>query len=209
MRSGRGKCPQCKEIIVVDLDAPEIRCPLCNALLKKSQKTVEEVRAEEEARVAAALAREKALEEEAAAAETPVTEEPETAVEESPATEVAEEAVEVAPAEEAVEEIAEADVDIDIPEETAEDVRRPRIVLLGVFGERRANGPDGKKGRGQAPIDMLRLFPRNGFPLQDNLHWDAVCRRQNRLDECFRIGSGRDVQKRVVSEGVLSRAFAR
>ena len=110
MRSGRGKCPQCKEIIVVDLDAPEIRCPLCNALLKKSQKTVEEVRAEEEARVAAAMAREKALEEEAAAAETPVTEEPETAVEESPATEVAEEAVEVAPAEEAVEEIAEADV---------------------------------------------------------------------------------------------------
>ena len=115
MRSGRGKCPQCKEIIVVDLDAPEIRCPLCNALLKKSQKTVEEVRAEEEARVAAALAREQALSEEAAAAETPVEE---TAPEEAPAEEVAsvEEAV---PAEETAEEVAEAD--IDIPEEASEE----------------------------------------------------------------------------------------
>ena len=61
MRSGRGKCPQCKEIIVVDLDAQEIRCPLCNALLKQSKKTVAEVRAEEEARIAAAEARERAL----------------------------------------------------------------------------------------------------------------------------------------------------
>ena len=69
MRSGRGKCPQCKEIIVVDLDAKEIRCPLCNALLKKSSKTVEEVRAEEEARIAAAQAREQALAEEAVDAE--------------------------------------------------------------------------------------------------------------------------------------------
>lgn len=119
MRSGRGKCPQCKEIIVVDLDAPEIRCPLCNALLKKSQKTVEEVRAEEEARVAAALAREQALAEEAAAAETPVEE---AAPEEAPAEEVAsvEEAV---PAEETAEEVAEeaAEADIDIPEEASEE----------------------------------------------------------------------------------------
>ena len=119
MRSGRGKCPQCKEIIVVDLDAPEIRCPLCNALLKKSQKTVEEVRAEEEARVAAALAREQALAEEVAAAETPVEE---AAPEEAPAEEVAsvEEAV---PAEETPEEVAEeaAEADIDIPEEASEE----------------------------------------------------------------------------------------
>lgn len=116
MRSGRGKCPQCKEIIVVDLDAPEIRCPLCNALLKKSQKTVEEVRAEEEARVAAALAREQALAEEAAAAEAPVEEV--AAPEEAPA----EEAVSVeesVPAEETAEEVAEAD--IDIPEEASEE----------------------------------------------------------------------------------------
>ena len=56
MRSGRGKCPQCKEIIVVDLDAAEIRCPLCHALLKQSSKTVAEVKAEEEARIAAAEA---------------------------------------------------------------------------------------------------------------------------------------------------------
>ncbi len=68
MRSGRGKCPQCKEMIVVDLDAQEIRCPFCNALLKKSKKTVEEVRAENEAREAAAAAREQAAAEEAAAA---------------------------------------------------------------------------------------------------------------------------------------------
>ena len=58
MRSGRGKCPQCKEMIVVDLDAKELRCPLCNALLKKSAKTVAQVRAEQAAKEAeeAALA---------------------------------------------------------------------------------------------------------------------------------------------------------
>ncbi len=128
MRSGRGKCPQCKEIIVVDLDAPEIRCPLCNALLKKSQKTVEEVRAEEEARVAAALAREKALAEEAAEAEAPVEEAPEAAVEETPSAEVAEEAVEAVPAETA-EEAPDADVDISLPEEAAEEVPADEIGL--------------------------------------------------------------------------------
>lgn len=128
MRSGRGKCPQCKEIIVVDLDAPEIRCPLCNALLKKSQKTVEEVRAEEEARVAAALAREKALAEKAAETEVPVEEAPEAAVEEAPAAEVAEEAVEVVPAETA-EEALDADVDISLPEEAAEEVPADEIGL--------------------------------------------------------------------------------
>ena len=109
MRSGRGKCPQCKEIIVVDLDAPEIRCPLCNALLKKSQKTVEEVRAEEEARVAAAMAREKALEEEAAAAETPAEPVPseEAAPEEVPVVDVPEEDA--------------SEADIDIPVEAVEE----------------------------------------------------------------------------------------
>ena len=69
MRSGRGKCPQCKEMIVVDLDAPELRCPFCHALLKKSKKTPAEVRAEEEARIAATLPREEALAEEAREAE--------------------------------------------------------------------------------------------------------------------------------------------
>jgi len=44
MRSGRGKCPQCKEIITVDLDQQEIRCPFCNALLKKSARSVEKPR---------------------------------------------------------------------------------------------------------------------------------------------------------------------
>ncbi len=102
MRSGRGKCPQCKEIIVVDLDAAEIRCPLCHALLKKSNKTVEEARAEEEARVAAALAREKALAEEAEEAKAAPVEEP--AAEEAPAEDVAPEAE--VPAEEAVAEEA-------------------------------------------------------------------------------------------------------
>ena len=102
MRSGRGKCPQCKEIIVVDLDAAEIRCPLCHALLKKSNKTVEEARAEEEARVAAALAREKALAEEAEEAQAAPVEEP--AAEEAPAEDVAPEAE--VPAEEAVAEEA-------------------------------------------------------------------------------------------------------
>lgn len=102
MRSGRGKCPQCKEIIVVDLDAQEIRCPLCNALLKQSKKTVAEVRAEEEARIAAAEARERALRGEPEA--TPVQPEPavETPVEE-PAVEVpAEETVVETPAQEVV-----------------------------------------------------------------------------------------------------------
>ena len=59
MRSGKGKCPQCKEIIIVDLDAPEIRCPYCNALLKKSNRNPADVRREEEA-VAAEKAREQA-----------------------------------------------------------------------------------------------------------------------------------------------------
>ncbi len=71
MRSGRGKCPQCKEIIVVDLEAPEIRCPFCGALLKKSAKTVAEVRAAEEERIKAAKAREEAIEEEKAESAAP------------------------------------------------------------------------------------------------------------------------------------------
>ncbi|MCR4726521.1 MAG: hypothetical protein K5753_04805 [Clostridia bacterium] len=68
MRSGRGKCPQCKETIVIDLDQPELRCPYCNALLKKSAKSVSEVKAEEKARIKAAEEKEKeriAAEEEA------------------------------------------------------------------------------------------------------------------------------------------------
>ena len=85
MRSGRGKCPQCKETIVVDLDAAEIRCPLCNALLKKSKKTVAEVRAEEEARIAAAEARERALRGEPEAPAEPVVETPAEEVAEAPA----------------------------------------------------------------------------------------------------------------------------
>lgn len=111
MRSGRGKCPQCKETIVVDLAAAEIRCPLCNALLKKSKKTVAEVRAEEEARIAAAEARERALRGEP---ETPVQPEPEPVVE-APAEPVvetpAEEPVVETPAEEVAEAPAEAPVD--------------------------------------------------------------------------------------------------
>ena len=75
MRSGRGKCPQCKEIIVVDLDEREIRCPFCGALLKKSAKTPAQARAEEEAARAELLARENAaLKEEVAPA--PVEEAP-------------------------------------------------------------------------------------------------------------------------------------
>ena len=115
MRSGRGKCPQCKEIIVVDLDAQEIRCPLCHALLKKSSKSVEEVRAEEEARIAAAKAREQALaaeaEEEQVAAAADIAAEADVAVE-TPAEEVA-------PAEEAIPE--EADIDIPTEEPAAEE----------------------------------------------------------------------------------------
>ena len=91
MKSGRGKCPQCKEMIVVDLEAPEIRCPFCNALLKKSAKTVAEVRAENEAREAAAKARMAALEEEATPAEeiataAPAEDIPAPVVEEASAT---------------------------------------------------------------------------------------------------------------------------
>ncbi len=135
MRSGRGKCPQCKETIVVDLDAAEIRCPYCHALLKKSKKTVAEVRAEEEARIAAAEARERALrgEPEEVAAEPaaePVAEVPaeptvevpaepvvETPVEENlpetPAEEVSE-----APAEEVVDEIGMTDEELAALDET-------------------------------------------------------------------------------------------
>ena len=113
MRSGRGKCPQCREIIVVDLDAPEIRCPFCNALLKKSAKSVAEVRAEKEAQEAlareeaAAAAAAEAAAAEAAAADipTPVEEaQPEVAAQEEPVAEVAPEAVaEEQPAEAPVE----------------------------------------------------------------------------------------------------------
>ena len=69
MRSGRGKCPQCKEMIVLDLDAAELRCPFCNALLKQSAKTVAEVRAEQEAAAAAAAVAMPATEEVSASQE--------------------------------------------------------------------------------------------------------------------------------------------
>ena len=74
MRSGRGKCPQCKEMIVVDLDAPELRCPFCHALLKKSAKSVAQVRAEQaakEAEAAALAAKEQEAAAQAAQAQVP------------------------------------------------------------------------------------------------------------------------------------------
>ena len=160
MRSGRGKCPQCKEIIVVDLDAKEIRCPLCNALLKKSSKTVEEVRAEEEARIAAAQAREQALAEEAAAAAetTPeeVAEAPSEPVAEAPAEEVSPEEVS---AEESQEEQAPMDeiglsdeelaaMDETIPEEVTED---------SVAEEADIDVPAAEEEQAEEPVDEIGL----------------------------------------------------
>ncbi len=160
MRSGRGKCPQCKEIIVVDLDAAEIRCPLCNALLKKSSKTVEEVRAEEEARIAAAQAREQALAEEAAAAAetTPeeVAEAPSEPVAEAPAEEVSPEEVS---AEESQEEQAPVDeiglsdeelaaMDETIPEEVTED---------SVAEEADIDVPAAEEEQAEKPVDEIGL----------------------------------------------------
>ena len=160
MRSGRGKCPQCKEMIVVDLDAQEIRCPFCNALLKKSKKTVEEVRAENEAREAAAAAREQAAAEEAAAAvqaeatqeevaapvDQPVAEEipeevptqEEVAAEDIPATN--EPAQEVS-AEEPVDEIGISDEDLaamdeaPVTEEASEDAEATQADEIGISDE--------------------------------------------------------------------------
>ena len=133
MKSGRGKCPQCKEMIVVDLEAPEIRCPFCNALLKKSAKTVAEVRAENEAREAAAKARMAALEEEATPAEeiataAPAEDIPAPVVEEASATApvaeetpIAEETAAPEAATETVDEIGLSDEELAAMDETASD----------------------------------------------------------------------------------------
>ena len=182
MRSGRGKCPQCKEIIVVDLDAKEIRCPLCNALLKKSSKTVEEVRAEEEARIAAAQAREQALAEEAAAAAetTPeeVAEAPSEPVAEAPAEEVSPEEVS---AEESQEEQAPVDeiglsdeelaaMDETIPEEVTED---------SVAEEADIDVPAAEEEQAEEPVDEIGLSDEElaamdeAIPVEDTAADDA------------------------------------
>ena len=181
MRSGRGKCPQCKETIVVDLDAAEIRCPYCHALLKKSKKTVAEVRAEEEARIAAAEARERALrgEPEEVAAEPaaePVAEVPaepvvETPVEETlpetPAEEAAEapaEEVAEAPAEEVVDEIGMTDEELAALDETlsteesapAEAAAEP-VDEIGISDEELAamdDVPATEEALSEEPIDI-------------------------------------------------------
>ena len=119
MRSGRGKCPQCKEQIVVDLDAAEIRCPYCNALLKKSAKSPDEVRAEKEKeraeREAAAAAAAAAVAEVEQPAPAPVEPAPEPAPVETATVE--------APAE-PVDEIGISDEELammdDVPPEMAE-----------------------------------------------------------------------------------------
>lgn len=182
MRSGRGKCPQCKEIIVVDLDAKEIRCPLCNALLKKSSKTVEEVRAEEEARIAAAQAREQALAEEAAAAAETTPEEvakaPSEPVAEAPAEEVSPEEVS---AEESQEEQAPVDeiglsdeelaaMDETIPEEVTED---------SVAEEADIDVPAAEEEQAEEPVDEIGLSDEElaamdeAIPVEDTAADDA------------------------------------
>jgi len=145
MRSGRGKCPQCKEQIVVDLDAEEIRCPYCNALLKKSAKSAAEVRAEKEkaraereaveAAAAAAAAAEVAAEEPAPAA----TVEPEVASVVTP--EVAPAPVE-APAE-PVDEIGLSDEELAMMDE--------------VSPEERAAARQDQEAETEAPVDEIGI----------------------------------------------------
>ncbi|MBP5405087.1 MAG: hypothetical protein J6Y74_03980 [Clostridia bacterium] len=151
MKNAVGRCPKCSSFIKVDLSAPEVRCPECGALLRKSSKTVAEVEAERERkrRLAAGLPE---VEEQVAAPveETvaPVAEEPipETPAEEvsAPATPVAEEpaAEETMSEEEAMalaasfdetaeepvataEETPASEAESEIPEETAETPVEP------------------------------------------------------------------------------------
>ena len=177
MRSGRGKCPQCKEIIVVDLDAKEIRCPLCNALLKKSSKTVEEVRAEEEARIAAAQAREQALAEEAvAAAETaPVEEAPVVVSEPVEETSAEEVTVEETPAEAAAEEEAPADeIGLSDEELAAMDEAVPEEAV-----PEEVDVPAVEEAQEEAPVDEIGLSDEElaamdeAIPVEDTAADDA------------------------------------
>ena len=133
MRSGRGKCPQCKETIVVDLDAEEIRCPFCNALLKKSAKSPAEVRAEQEREkaekeaVAAAAAADIAVAEEPvpdATEPAPVAEEPAPVAEDTAVGESVSEPEAIAEepaAEEPVDEIGISDEELAMMDETPAD----------------------------------------------------------------------------------------
>ena len=110
MKNAVGRCPKCSSFIKVDLSAPEVRCPECGALLKKSSKSVAEVEAERERkrRLAAGLPE---VEEQVAPVEEPI---PETPVAEEPISAETAEAAETH-----AEEVAEAPAEETMSEEEA------------------------------------------------------------------------------------------